>query len=80
MSQKARGVAGLGPGSGGLVSADGLLASFIPPRVMPARAVAARALAASVVEALEAGDVTGARAAARALVEPLEGLGGAGVK
>jgi hypothetical protein len=42
--------------------------------MMPARAVAARALAASVVEALEAGDGAGARAAARALAELVEGL------
>jgi hypothetical protein len=39
--------------------ASGLLANFIPPKVMPARAVAARALAASVVEAMEAGDGLG---------------------
>jgi hypothetical protein len=41
-----------------------------------ARSVAVRALAVSVVKALEAGDVVGARAAARALVELVEGLRG----
>ena len=41
------------------------------------RSMAVRALAASVLRALEAGDVVGARAAARALVELVEALGGA---
>ena len=41
---------------------------------MSPRLLAVRALAASVVRAIEAGDVVGARAAARALVELVEAL------